>query len=84
MTTNLELAFSKARRVSENEAHYRALLDAVASSGAWFPLPRELVRWWRTRTMTPLEQVEGSEGMSFGTAVLDSSGRVQIVPPVRW
>ena len=67
----------------ENEAHYARLLDALADSEAWIPLPRELARWWRTRATTPPEQIGSIEGISFGTAVLDSSGRVEIVPPAR-
>ena len=65
----------------ENEAHYRDLLDAVAGSDAWTPLPRDLVRWWRTRTATALERIGSIEGVSSGAAVLDPSGRIEIVPP---
>jgi hypothetical protein len=64
-----------------NAAYYRVLLDAVAASEAWKPLPRDLARWWRKRATTPMDKIGGIEGMSFGTAVLDPSGRVEIVPP---
>jgi peptidoglycan/xylan/chitin deacetylase (PgdA/CDA1 family) len=64
-----------------NEAHYLRLLDTVASSEAWTPLPRDLARWWRARAATPPAEIASIEGASWGTAVLDSSGRVEIVPP---
>ena len=35
--------------LTENEAHYASLLDALVDSGAWIPLPRDLARWWRAR-----------------------------------
>ncbi|HEY5482863.1 MAG TPA: hypothetical protein VIK31_03500, partial [Propionibacteriaceae bacterium] len=66
-----------------NEIHYGDLLDAVAAADAWTPLPRDLVRWWRTRAATPLTQIGNGEGISFGTAALDPSGRLEIVPPSR-
>jgi len=64
-----------------NDAHYADLLDAVAASAAWTPLPRDLVRWWRARTTTPMEQIGSIVGMCFGTAALDSSGGLHIRPP---
>ncbi len=67
----------------QNAAHYAALLDELASSDAWIPLPRDLARWWRTRATTPSEQIEGVAGMSFGTARLDAAGRLEILPPAR-
>jgi hypothetical protein len=68
--------------MSENEAHYVELLDVVAGSDAWTPLPRDLVRWWRLRAHTETVDAADSERMSFGTAVLDASGRLEIVPPI--
>ena len=65
----------------ENEAHYIRVLDAIAASDAWTPLPRELARWWRRRGEAPMSQIESIEGISFGTAVLDPSGRLEIHPP---
>jgi hypothetical protein len=68
---------------AENETRYAGLLDAVAGSDAWTPLPRDLVRWWRARAEAPLEEIAALEGVSFGRAVLTPSGRVEIVPPAR-
>jgi len=38
--------------VPENEAHYVQVLDRLAASDAWVPLPRDLARWWRLRAST--------------------------------
>lgn len=67
----------------ENEAHYTTLLDAVVLSEAWSPLPRELARWWRARAQASLEEMEGIAGLSLGTALIDASGHLQLVPPAR-
>ena len=67
----------------ENEAHYALLLDALAESDAWIPLPRDLARWWRSRATTPIGQMEGIEGMSFATAKRGAAGGLEIVPPTR-
>jgi peptidoglycan/xylan/chitin deacetylase (PgdA/CDA1 family) len=64
-----------------NDAHYAALLDAVAASDAWTPLPRDLARWWRVRAETPMDQIASIEGISFGRATLNPSGRLEISPP---
>ncbi len=69
--------------LAENEAHYRALLDVVAESGAWTPLPRDLARWWRARAHAAPAATAGGEGGSLGTAVLQSSGRLELVAPER-
>jgi len=69
--------------LAENEAHYVTLLDTIADSDAWVPLPRDLAKWWRARTATRPEHAASIEGMSFGTAALNSSGEVEIVPPAR-
>jgi peptidoglycan/xylan/chitin deacetylase (PgdA/CDA1 family) len=66
-----------------NEASYVGVLDAVAGSEAWTPLPRDLARWWKARAETTAGDISALEGASFGTAVLDASGRVSIVPPAR-
>jgi hypothetical protein len=65
----------------ENEAHYRELLEALADSHAWVPLPRELVRWWRLRAATPDGEIDRIGGVTYGVAALDSSGRLDIRPP---
>jgi peptidoglycan/xylan/chitin deacetylase (PgdA/CDA1 family) len=70
-------------RRAENETRYAGLLDAVAGSDAWKPLPRDLVRWWRARAEAPLDGIAALEGVSFGRAVLTPSGHVEIVPPAR-
>jgi hypothetical protein len=67
--------------VPENEAHYRRLLDEVATSDAWTPLPRDLARWWRARAEEPAAGLV--DGGSPGSAVLSSEGRLEIVPPTR-
>jgi peptidoglycan/xylan/chitin deacetylase (PgdA/CDA1 family) len=64
-----------------NEAHYLRLLDSLAGSGVWTPLPRDLARWWRTRLSTPTEEFAGVDGASIGSAVLGANGRLEIVPP---
>jgi peptidoglycan/xylan/chitin deacetylase (PgdA/CDA1 family) len=65
------------------DAHYGELLDSVASSGAWTPLPRDLARWWRTRAATPPDRAGSVEGMSYGSAVLGDDGELEIVAPSR-
>ncbi|PKQ14977.1 MAG: hypothetical protein CVT67_11620 [Actinobacteria bacterium HGW-Actinobacteria-7] len=65
----------------ENERRYRELLDVLADSDAWIPLPRDLARWWRARAAVASNDVEGLPGGSTGTAQLDGSGGLEIVPP---
>jgi predicted glycosyltransferase/peptidoglycan/xylan/chitin deacetylase (PgdA/CDA1 family) len=67
----------------ENEEHYTKLLDTIVASGAWVPLPRELARWWRTRMLTPADELDCIDGSSVGTAVLTPSGQLEVVPPLR-
>lgn len=67
----------------ENETSYVTLLDEVAASDAWTPVPRDLARWWRTRAATPRPDVRRLEGASWGTAVLDESGEIRITAPER-
>ena len=69
--------------LAENEAHYADLVDAVVGSEAWVPLPRDLARWWRGRMLMPSADAGIVEGVSYGRAVLDSSGRLEILPPSR-
>jgi peptidoglycan/xylan/chitin deacetylase (PgdA/CDA1 family) len=69
--------------LAENEAHYIGLLDAVADSEAWTPLPRDLARWWRARMLVRSAEAGAAEGVSYGRAVLDPSGRLEILPPSR-
>jgi predicted glycosyltransferase len=66
----------------ENEKHYAELLDTIIAWGAWVPLPRELAKWWRTRMLTPADELESVEGGSVGTAILKPSGQVEVTPPV--
>lgn len=64
-----------------NMAHYEALLDVVAASDAWTPLPRDLARWWRARADTPPERLEDMPDITYGSATLDPAGRLAIVAP---
>jgi hypothetical protein len=57
--------------VPENQAHYEEVLDRVAGSDAWCPLPHELVAWWRKRAGLDAEHADESSEAAFGTAVLD-------------
>lgn len=65
----------------QNEAHYVGLLDDLADSAAWCPLPRDLARWWRARAAVAPDRIGEVEGVTFGSATLDASGRLQILPP---
>jgi peptidoglycan/xylan/chitin deacetylase (PgdA/CDA1 family) len=64
-----------------NEEHYREVLGFIAESDAWTPLPRDLARWWRERSVMHADEGRVSEAASVGTALLDSSGALRIVPP---
>jgi hypothetical protein len=64
----------------DNEAHYTEVLDYIGGSDAWTPLPRELARWWRTRAMVEAG-ARAPGGFSAGTAVLNPSGGVELLPP---
>jgi peptidoglycan/xylan/chitin deacetylase (PgdA/CDA1 family) len=63
-----------------NETHYRDLLDEIAGSDAWIPLPRDLAQWWRVRAEASPQDIGRIAGLSLGTAVLDECGRLKIVP----
>jgi len=65
----------------ENEQRYLEVLDVVAASDAWTPLPREAARWWRTRSEWAPSLGDRLEGFSAGTAVLDEAGALRLVPP---
>lgn len=67
----------------ENEVSYLTLLDVVAASDAWTPLPRDLARWWRRRGATQWPESRSAEGITYGRAVLDASGALEVVPPTR-
>jgi peptidoglycan/xylan/chitin deacetylase (PgdA/CDA1 family) len=67
----------------ENEASYVTLLDAVAESGAWTPVPRDLARWWRSRSDAGPAEIGRLEGAASGRALLDESGALAIGPPTR-
>lgn len=66
---------------SENESHYCEVLDYVRDAGSWTPLPREMARWWRTRSAARAGCAQQPPGASTGTAVLDASGGLAIVAP---
>jgi hypothetical protein len=66
---------------ADNHRYYERLLDMIAESGAWAPLPRELVRWWRARAETPIATPEDLRGVSRGVASLDPEGRLRILAP---
>jgi len=66
-----------------NEAHYLRVIDAVTRGGAWVALPREVARWWRLRTDTPVSEFAALEAASLGTASVDGSGSLVITPPAR-
>jgi hypothetical protein len=65
----------------ENEAHYRRVLDLVAGSNAWTPLPRDLARWWRVRAESASDDADRTPGIAYATARLDPSGELEIVAP---
>jgi peptidoglycan/xylan/chitin deacetylase (PgdA/CDA1 family) len=61
----------------DNEAAYVDVLDYIAGSDAWTPLPRELAAWWRARGA-----LEGdAREQDTATATLDADGRLTIQPP---
>lgn len=64
-----------------NDAHYTRLLDEVAGSGAWTPLPRDLARWWRARDAISPAQIESMAEESLGCATLGADGRLAVVAP---
>jgi peptidoglycan/xylan/chitin deacetylase (PgdA/CDA1 family) len=67
----------------ENEASYVTLLDEVAASDAWTPVPRDLARWWRSRSDAGPAEIGRLEGAAFGRVLLDESGMLTIDPPSR-
>lgn len=67
----------------ENEARYREVLDVVAGSDAWRPLPRDLARWWRAREAADPTGSGAPAGASLASAELDSDGGLRLVAPVR-
>jgi len=67
--------------LAENRARYAEVLAAVIDSDAWVPLPRDLVRWWRDRAAQTPQQTGNTKGLTFGTAQLNSSGHLEILPP---
>ena len=68
---------------AENESHYVEVLDYIAASDAWTPLPRELARWWRARSASAPGQTAELEGAAVGIASLDAENRLVIAPPAR-
>lgn len=67
--------------VPENEERYLAVLNRIAASEAWRPLPRELARWWRARDAAELGQLPEVEGARAGCATLAVDGSCKITPP---
>ena len=65
----------------ECEAHYRDVLDFLAESEAWTPLPRDLVRWWNARAAADAGRVDELHGAAAGTAVIEDAMRLRILPP---
>lgn len=64
----------------KNQARYSEVLDLIADSDAWTPLPRDLVRWWRARADGALAAYDLPEA-SVGTASLEDDGELRIVAP---
>jgi hypothetical protein len=62
----------------ENEARYVEILDHVAASDAWTPLPAQLASWWRERDRSQ----PSAEGSALGTAVIDAAGVLELIPPI--
>jgi peptidoglycan/xylan/chitin deacetylase (PgdA/CDA1 family) len=69
--------------IAANEQSYLRVLDAVAASDAWVPLPRDLARWWRARAEAPVGDSGALVGSSSAIARLGADGRLEIVPPQR-
>lgn len=67
----------------ENEARYEEVLDFVAGSEAWAPLPRELARWWRDRTLALPRAGALPRGSTVASAHLDSDGGLRLSAPTR-
>lgn len=65
----------------ENESRYSELLNLIAESDAWTPLPRDLARWWRLRAATSAETCQHLGGACVATAVIDAEGALRIVAP---
>lgn len=71
-------------------SHYNEVLDFIAASDAWTPLPRDMARWWRARaggSGASADDCAASGGLpddgAVGTARLDADGILTIVPPGR-
>lgn len=65
----------------ENQRRYLEVLDVVAASDAWTPLPREAARWWRARSGWASSGDGYPEGFSVGTAVIDAAGVLRLLSP---
>jgi hypothetical protein len=53
------------------DAYRQLLKEFVDDSTAWKPLPREVSAWWRSRSRTTLEDVDG-EWRAVGPAQADA------------
>ncbi len=67
--------------IPDNEARYVEVLDRIAASEAWRPLPRELARWWRARDGAAAGRLPQIEGAVAGRAAVTVDGVLQITPP---
>lgn len=65
-----------------NQAHYLEVLDYLAADDAWTPLPRELARWWKTRSEMPLGEI-AAPGACTGQARLTAEGDLRLIAPNR-
>ena len=64
-----------------NEAHYLEVLDYIACSEAWTPVPRDLARWWRARLATDPLRTNALTGACMARASLDTAGRLRVEVP---
>lgn len=66
---------------AENEVRYGEVLDFIADSDAWTPLPCELSRWWRERSVIEPGSDEMPNRATLGHAMLDERGALRVVAP---
>lgn len=64
-------------------SRYCEVLDFIAASDVWTPLPRDMARWWRARAGECGASGGLPDGAAVGTAQLGSDGALTIVPPGR-
>lgn len=68
---------------AENERRYTEVLDLIAGSEAWKPLPHELASWWRERADSGSAAPDLSDRAGIANAMLAESGALRIIPPKR-